>query len=296
MPAPGTARHGRATAPGTCGELAQGMLDGVICLATCPIDMYSTAAVELWPGEGLVTAPDDSPKAARAVQATLEYLDATGLDARLALESNLPRGKGMASSTADVSAAIAATASATGRKLTPVEVAGVALSVEPSDGIMFPGIVVFDHRNGSICRPLGQPPPMGVVVLDFGGEVDTLEFNSVERDNALRRQEPRMTEAVSLIEAGIRRCDPSLIGRGATISSVANQEISYNPHLDSALELLMELGAYGVNIAHSGTVIGLLLPDQRSLQERAASLAWEGLDGLEALIPCRLAGGGVRVH
>ena len=272
------------------------MLDGVICLATCPIDMYSTATVELWPGEGLVTAPADSPKAARAVQATLEYLGATGLDASLVLESNLPRGKGMASSTADASAAIAATASATGRKLTPAEIAGIALSVEPSDGIMFPGIVVFDHRSGSICRPLGQPPPMGVVVLDFGGEVDTLKFNSVERGNALRRQEPRMTEAVSLIEAGLQRRDPSLIGKGATISAVANQEISYNPHLDSALELSRELGAYGVNIAHSGTVIGLLLPDQRSLQERAASLAWEGIDGLEALIPCRLVGGGVRVH
>ena len=49
-----TLRKGVASAPGTCGELAQGMLDGVLCLVTCPIDIRSTATVELRPGDGIV--------------------------------------------------------------------------------------------------------------------------------------------------------------------------------------------------------------------------------------------------
>ena len=292
----GALKRGIASAPGTCGELAQGMLDGVLCLVTCPIDIRSVATVELLPGSGRVEAPPDSPKAAQAVRATLDYLGETGADARLSLESILPRGKGMASSTADVAASIAATAAAAGRRLDPGQIAGISLGVEPSDGVMFPGISVFDHREGRIARPLGEPPPMRVLVLDFGGVVDTLEYNSVARDKALKSQEPRMSEAVSLIETGLIRGNPLFIGKGATVSAIANQEVSFNTCLDDVLAFSAEVGAFGVNVAHSGTVMGLLMPDQSSIVTQAAGLARKRFDCLEAVIRCRVEGGGVRIH
>ena len=291
-----TLRKGIASAPGTCGELAQGMLDGVLCLVTCPIDIRSTATVELRPGDGIVDAPPDSPKAAQAVRATLEHLGETDADARLSLDSILPRGKGMASSTADVAASIAATAAAAGRHLEPEQVAKIALGVEPSDGVMFPGISVFDHREGRIARPLGEPPPMRVLALDFGGVVDTLEFNSVARDKALKSQESRMAEAVSLIETGLLRGNPLFIGKGATVSAIANQEVSFNPYLDDVLAFSAEVGGFGVNVAHSGTVIGILMPDQSSLVTQAAAQAWKRFDCLEATLRCRVEGGGVWIH
>ena len=158
MPVPANVRWASASAPGTCGELAQGMLDGIVCMVTCPIDLYSTAVVELSPGPGEISGPADSPKASRAVRATLEFLEESGTDALLRLDSPLPRGKGMASSTADVSAAIVATASACGKELSPAEIAEIALHIEPSDGVMFPGVAVFDHRKGSVARTMGPPP------------------------------------------------------------------------------------------------------------------------------------------
>ena len=293
-------RVGRASAPGTCGELAQGMLDGVLCLVTCPIDVRSTATVELSPGAGTVDAPSDSPKSATAVRAALEFLGEIGVDASLSLDSGLPRGKGMASSTADVAASIAATARAAGRRLEPEQIAGIALEVEPSDGVMFPGIAVFDHREGRIARSLGQPPPMRVLVLDFGGVVDTLEYNrecnSAARNSALKAQGPRMAEAVSLIESGMLRGNPLHIGKGSTLSAIANQEVSYNPRLYEVLAISAEIGAYGVNIAHSGTVIGILLPDQDSVVNQAAAFARKRLSALESATPCRVHGGGIRIH
>lgn len=291
-----TLRKGIASAPGTCGELAQGMLDGVLCLVTCPIDIRSTATVELSPGSGMVDAPPESPKAAEAVRATLEYLGETSADARLSLDSILPRGKGMASSTADVAASIAATAAAAGQRLAPGQIAGISLGVEPSDGIMFPGISVFDHREGRIARLLGEPPPMRVLVLDFGGVVDTLEYNRVARDQALKSQEPRMSEAVSLIETGLVRGNPLFIGKGATVSAIANQQVSFNTRLDDVLAFSAEIGGFGVNVAHSGTVMGILMPDQSSLVTQAAAHARKRFDCLEAILRCRVEGGGVRVH
>ena len=100
--AEGVIASGVASAPGTCGELAQGELGGTTVMVTCPIDMGSTATVELSDGTGCVDGPANAPKARRAVALTLEFLERRDLDARLNLETSLPRAKGMASSTADV--------------------------------------------------------------------------------------------------------------------------------------------------------------------------------------------------
>jgi L-threonine kinase len=300
MSVPETGGRASAIAPGTCGELAQGMLDGILCMVTCPIDLYSVATVELSPAPAVLSAkaeipgPCNSPKARQAVRATLDFLGARHTNARLWLESPLPRGKGMGSSTADVSAAIVATASAMGFEICPAHVAGIALGVEPSDGVMYPHITIFDHREGRIARTLGPPPPMRVVVLDFGGKVDTLEFNRADRDSILRRLEPRMVEAVWLIEDGISRGDLLRIGRGATISAVANQQVLFNPYLDAALEFSRGVGAVGINVAHSGTVVGLLFPDDVALAEKAAVLALRELPGLQSALCRRIVSGGVK--
>lgn len=294
-----TTRRASAYAPGTCGELAQGMLDGILCMVTCPIDMYSVATVELSPiavsSQTEISAPAGSPKAGQAARATLDYLGVAGMDGRLWLDSSLPRGKGMASSTADVAAAIVA-AAAMGRELSPLQVAEIALAVEPSDGVMYPHVAIFDHREGRIARTLGQPPPMRVLILDFGGSVDTLEFNRADRDNVLQRLAPKMAEAVSLIEDGISRGDPLRIGQGATLSARANQQVLFNPDLEQALELSRRVGAVGVNVAHSGAVIGMLFRDDAPAVEKAAALACQQLPGLESALQRRIVGGGVRLR
>ena len=284
-----------ARAPGSCGELAQGMLDSGYFLVSCPIDMYSTATVALSPGSGRVDAPVDAPKSRQAVELTLAHFGTRDVDARLSLSSPLPRGKGMASSTADVSAAIAATAHALGAStdMTPATIAKIALKVEPSDGVMLPGIAVLDHRQGSIAKTLGAPPPMRVVVLDFGGGIDTLAFNGVNRDATLKYLQPQFSEALALIEQGVRNGSAADIGAGATRSAVANQHLLYKPQLDAVLQLARDVGAVGVNTAHSGTVLGLLFEDDAALAENAVSQAWENLFGIQRIHNRRIVGGGI---
>ena len=109
-------RLGSATvrAPGVCGELVQGMLDGVYYLVTCPIDYFSRVTVELFEDTPRVDAPEDCAKTAAAVAQTLEQLGRSGLAARVTVGNPIPRSKGMGSSSADLSAAIAATGLALG--------------------------------------------------------------------------------------------------------------------------------------------------------------------------------------
>ena len=255
--------------------------------------MYSGAQVAVTTGTGRIIGPADSPKARSAVKLTLAHFRQSGMDARLRLSGPLPRGKGMASSSADVCASIVATAMALGRKITPLETARIALQVEPSDGIMFPRIAMFDHRNGSLARVLGEPPPMRVVALDFGGRVDTLAFNDVDREEILTRMEQRLQESLSCISAGIRDGNPAAIGRGATLSARANQEILYKPQLEAVIELAETVGAVGVNVAHSGVVIGMLFPDTDADLDATVALVREKLPGLKQVFLCHIVGGGV---
>lgn len=118
---------------GTCGELAQGFYRGEPVLITCPIEKFSTAVVsdEFAGVEGLGSK-------------SLAILDKVcgGREFKfgLRLTSELPRGKGMASSSADMAAVAQAVALSLGRRLSPDELGKLCASIEPTDGIFYPGV------------------------------------------------------------------------------------------------------------------------------------------------------------
>ncbi len=243
-------------APGSCGELVQGTIDGRNFLLTCPIDLYSTATVIRNPQTSFIKA---GPKASLAIAKTLDYLKLPAGEFQITVQSDLPQGKGMASSSADISAACQAVALSAGRLLTLDEIAAIAVSIEPTDGVFLPGIALFDHITAATSRCLGEPPPITIAVFDGGGEVDTLYFNrraDLQRLNAAKEKQVR--QALELVSQGLQQKDAGLLGRGATLSAVANQAILPKPCLPAILPIAQSCGAVGVNIAHSGTVLGIM--------------------------------------
>lgn len=285
-------RRAAVKVPGTCGELVQGTLEGIPFHVSCPVDIYSTVEVKLSEGPGQLGCPADSPKAAAALQVFLARRSCDGTGGRMSIRSNLPRGKGMASSTADVAGAIYAAGQALGREASPHEAARLALEVEPSDGSLFPNLVLFDHRGGRLWEDLGPCPPIEIVVLDFGGEVDTVAFNHCDRSALLRETEPQVAAALALVRQGLAQEDPGLVGQGATLSALANQHILFKPQLAAVLEAAEEIEALGVNVAHSGTVLGVLLDPGRHYAPEACAWLKRRLPGLVSALCCRLVGGG----
>jgi L-threonine kinase len=253
-----SAGRARVALPATCGELVQGTLDGVPCLVSCPIGRYSLAEVRLRPGEGW-DVPPDAPKATAALRDGLRYLDRPELGGRLRLVTDLPRGRGYASSTADIGATLFALGQAMGQPLTSEEVAQLAVGVEPSDSTLFPGLTLFDHRGSSFHECLGPAPSLTVVVLDPGGAVDTLAFNRLDHQGTLRRLAPEHRRAFALLREGLEQRDWEALGEAVTLSACAHQAILPDPLLELALALAREVGALGVCRAHSGTLLGLLL-------------------------------------
>ena len=281
-------------APGVCGELAQGVIEGIHFLVTCPVDFYSRVKVDIYADGPGVEAPEDCDKAAAAVRRTLFHLKNAKVRAKLTINNPIPRGKGMASSSADLAAAIAATGLALGEELSPYQIAQIALSIEPTDGIMIPGVALFDHRAGIIRESLGPPPPMEIVALDLGGTVDTVQFNMVDRFQRWQSVDKQTGEALRLLRRGIEEQDPALVGRGASISAEASQTVLAKPRLAEVKEFAESVGAVGVNVGHSGTIMGVLLDARERRGKSTYHKALSAFPDAESVYHFRLLGGGVQ--
>lgn len=253
-----------AFAPGSCGELVQGLLDGQNFLITCPISWYSRVQVDL---DQEHTLQIKYRKTQMAVEKTLELFGQQRQFA-FSIKSDLPHGKGMASSSADIAAACVATARALNQHITAKDIERIALSIEPTDGIFYKGIVAFGHLSGYPNEYLGQALPIQIMIFDTGSGVDTLSFNKrPDLDGLNRLNAPQIQKAYDMVKTGFSEHNPALIGQGATISAFANQSILQKPHLQRIHDLAMANGALGINVAHSGSVVGVLFYGLNNVQQ-----------------------------
>jgi len=161
--------------------------------------------------------------------------------------------------------------------------------------VMFPGVALFDHREGRRSETLGPPPPMEIVAVDFGGVVDTVEFNKVDRCSLWESVQAETSEALELVRSGVRKGDPALVGQGSTISAIASQQVLAKPHLAEVQDFAKNVGAVGVNVGHSGTIIGVLLDARQRRGKSTFRQAREAFPEAETVHHFRLMGGGLQL-
>ncbi len=270
------------------GELLQGVFEGDDGrlhrgLITLPLPALQATAT-FWPGRArrsIRTRPAGRTKAQRAVALTLKYLGYAGTGGDLTIESAIPLGHGYGSSTADVIAAIRAVAAAAGVTLRRATVCRVAVAAEAAADAVAYGdqVVLFAHREGSIIEHLaGEYPPFLVVGLRSrsGSPVNTLLLPRARYDSS----EIGLFRALrGLARHAVQRQNPRLLGRVATVSAHVSQRYLSKPHFGRAVQLAEDHGACGVQVSHSGTVIGVLVDAQASRPlATAAAIARLALD------------------
>lgn len=255
-------RVGVGSCPGTFGELLQGALPWQEreFLVTLPISRYSIATfMAVSRSREIYVYPSRKEKSRRLAEKLMRVfgLDSGGF---LSIHSELPMGKGCASSSADLVATALAIQNAFGVSISRASLARVMSSIEPSDGVMYPGITSFYHREGMLRKSLGYLPPLTIVGLDEGGQVDTVEFNA--RPRPFSRSRRAEYEGLLLgMERAVTHKDLRSLGEISTHSAILNQEVLPKAHLDLLLDTGRRHGALGVVAAHSGTHLGLLYPD-----------------------------------
>lgn len=244
--------------PATCGELVQGTWQGQPCLVSCPIDRYSTATVTVSKTMKTEQQPQFA-KANEALLAGLAWLGHGECNGRFHIDTAIPRGRGYGSSTADIGAVLYALAHACERPLSAIEASRLAAGIEPTDSTLFSGLTMFDHINGQQIEPLSEAPPLVVFVIDPGKVIDTVEYNQQVKQSILLDLAPTHQIAFSLLKQGLLLKDWKMVGKAATLSATAHQNILFNPILDKVLKIAKAVSALGVCRAHSGSLLGLLL-------------------------------------
>ena len=247
--------------PGSCGELAQGLLGEKEFLISCPVDIYSEVTVKLSDGGKIELTGGPYEKTRNALKKTLKHYKREELGLKADIKSFLHIGKGMGSSTADMVAAIAGVMKALNCEIDLDIIKNIIISIEPSDCTFLPGINLFNHKTGEKISYLGAPPAIDILMFCEPGKVDTIKFNQDKTLlEAKRKKSSYVRQALSSIKEGLKKGDKYLIGKGATLSSIAHQNIVYKPSLNKILTITQDIpGVYGVNIAHSGTLIGILV-------------------------------------
>lgn len=257
--------------PASCGEFVQGILEKEEYLSSYAIDMYSKVEVE----ERLNNINIGPSKSRCAIEKVFERFALPIKESRnisLNIKSEIPIGKGMASSTADIGATIVATLSLIKKSLTSEEISYIASTIEPTDSTYIEKNVVFNPLNGEVIKYLGNIKNSKVVILEPDKTLDTMKIrNTPNYKNIKIQNKDIISEAFYMLEEGIKNNNLSLVGKAATLSSLANENIDKKDGLKEIIEISQNYGSYGVNIAHSGTVVGILL-DQSMNDKRLIEL------------------------
>src|SRR3990167_10071088 len=161
------------------GELLQGALPGENnnFLISMPIDHYSTAKFCCSDvAKPAIIYPAYKFKSASLAFKIMQYFH-LNCGWELRIESKLNEGKGLGSSTADLVASARAMVTATG-KILPMEIfLSFLREIEPSDGIMYDGLVCFYHRKVQLRSQFNFIPNFTIIGVDESGMIDTLCFN-----------------------------------------------------------------------------------------------------------------------
>jgi uncharacterized protein involved in propanediol utilization len=257
---------GRGVATAHHGELFQGQIreaGGRLtrCLLSLPCTgLYSCVVFHPDDTGTPRVQPPHKKKTRLAIELTLEYLDAAGIGGTAVVESNIKEGKGYGSSTADCVAAVRAVADALGQRLADEEVARLVVRAETaSDNTMFAHAVLFAQREAIVVEHYTRPVPhMHVLGIDTDrdGIVDTLDYPPA----VYSAYEIQVFHTlVAALRRAIRTQDVSLLGRVATASATVNQKFLPKPLFGEIQRLAEHVGALGVAVAHSGTVVSVLL-------------------------------------
>ncbi|MBQ1047624.1 hypothetical protein KBX50_03855 [Micromonospora sp. C51] len=272
-------RVGVGTAMGHHGELLQGVFHDKYGkprrgLVTMPVvDLKTVAIFRGKAGSGpvqITVEPGSKDKARRAAELAVAYCaqrsGSPAVHGHLVNHTAVMSGLGLGASTSDVVASIRAVADWYRLSLQPAEIARLSVLAErASDSIMIEDrTVLFAQREGVVLEDFTTPLPPVIVVGCVAGpdlSIDTLTLTPAEYDPD---ELIRLQVMLSTLRHGIATADVTLIGAVATASARMNQRFLPKPELETLIAIGEAHAAAGVQVAHSGSVAGLIFDPERA--------------------------------
>ncbi|HEU5109518.1 MAG TPA: hypothetical protein VFT95_13325 [Micromonosporaceae bacterium] len=260
---------------GTFGELLQGYRlqpggEFEHFLFTLPVDeLCATSTVSLEPEPEPCQHRVVPADRKRALTAAAELACALGLGntpISVEIDSNIPVGRGCASSTADIMASVAALVDAAHPDVPDpvVHALGslVAKEIEWGDYVFSESIALCRQRTHTLVREYVTGMRWRIVGVEEGGSVDTAAFHRRQRES--RRLAQHYETLLARMDAALKASDFVTAAQISTESALMNQKALPKRNLALMRRIGDATGALGIAVAHTGTVIGLIYSAHQS--------------------------------
>jgi len=246
--------------PGSFGEVLQGKVYDKDMLLSCPINIYTT--VKLFESK-------NSHKKSKWVKADKflynvlrswnyeKYYDSLDLE----IYSNIPSGKGMASSTADLCAAYYSLLKMFKKNFTEDDLIRQCINIEPTDSIIFREMTLFDYKRGTYREKIGDYISYNILAFEGEKNINTLEFNN--------KRLPELSDATDLftiLKEGLLENNIEKLSYASEESIKRNQNRLSYPWIKNIENIKKCTSGHGIIGAHSGNVLGIIYEDEEKLR------------------------------
>ena len=278
---------GVAAASGHHGELLQGPVrlhESIeTALVTLPDKRWrSLAHGKVTPHTGIeVATTPHKPKVVAAVTSVMDMLGVKNVRVELGFTGSIPVSGGLGSSTTDMISALRCVSHALDLRIGAIEIARICHEVEgATDPTMFstPEKLLFASRKSATLRRFpGVLPDFMVATFDASetmGAVDTekVVFNYSEQ------QVRQFENAVRNYEKALKTRSTDLLKAATTESARINQDFLPIPHWRKLVRVV-EKHELGLQIAHTGSVLGLIAHPRQHVRLENASREGSDLTG-----------------
>ncbi|MCJ7690695.1 MAG: kinase [Clostridiaceae bacterium] len=238
--------------PGSLGEIIQGRAYGKELLLSCPVNLFTSVMVF----ESFMPVHRNKyPKCKRFMKNILKSWGCIGNYDELDIEivSEIPIGKGFASSTADITALYLSLLKLFKREYDEQELINHTVNIEPTDSIIFPEMTLFDYKKGDFKESLGAYIEFNVLVFEGEKTIDTVGFNkNVKSDLA------DIEDLIPNLKHAIREGNIEKLAKVSSESIFRNQYRLNYDILKVIKEIQTKTGGIGIIGAHSGDFLGII--------------------------------------
>ncbi len=240
--------------PGSIGEIIQGNYKGIDILMSCPINLFTKVRVF----ECNSVKKGLNGKSIMLLENLLkkwnleEYINKLDIE----IQSNIPKGKGFASSTADLCGTYHSLIKLFNREFHEEELIRECIKIEPTDSIIFNKMTIFDYKKGIFKDSVGDYLEFYLLVFEGQNTVNTVEFNkkvSVPLSS--------IDDIIDDLKDGVRQKDIKKIAEVSTESIIRNQNRLKYDILWDIIRLKDITGGLGIVGAHSGDLMAVIYDD-----------------------------------
>ena len=250
---------------GKVGEWLQGV-DREGAPIVYPLAVHSSpfrTMIRLEPAERLTVlinpdAPADSAKVQKAIKELASSYGFVGpFTYRITITGSPPRGKGLGSSSIDIASSLLAIQNQRGLRISAPELFKLMCRVERSDYLFNPELIVAANPSDGSCAAVARAPKC--IVLAWDTDPTTLVDTEavLHLDIARRSFSDEYQELSSMIETG----ETEKLLDAATRSAELNDRVLPKIGFYAARKLVKELEDVGLIAAHTGTILGFVLPE-----------------------------------